>query len=177
MMWPLFGACLTILGSGGAGFCICMERKQRLEQLALFSRAFALIAGEVSYSRSCLPEIFRETAQKMEDRASCPLKETFEMIGTRLEDGGGPDMETVWREEMQRCLAATKLRRQEKEQILSFSKAVWYPDGERQQTAVLSFVESMEQAFLGAKQTEREANRITMALCLAAGCLTAILLV
>ncbi len=176
MIWSVVGAILTLAGSAGAGVCICRERQQRIRQLTLFSRVFTLIAGEVGYGRIPMPGIFLEVSGKLEAQPDA-LGEMLFRVGQRLEDGSGQGLDRIWREELEPFLSQTGLREPEKERILSFPHAVWYPDGQRQQEAVVAFAKEMEETAQTARLALREENRMTMALSLAAGALAAILLV
>lgn len=176
-MLSTIGACLTLGGSFGAGCCICMERKTRAAQLQILGRAFELTAGEIAYSRIPMPDVFTEIGEKMKKPEFIRLGDTFIRIGGRLNDSSGQDLAEVWQEEMSSFLKETKLGRDEKEQVLSFPAAVWYLDGERQQTAVLAFAEDMHKAAQEAGQRAARENRATMAVSLSCGILAAILLI
>lgn len=175
-MLKLIGACLIVVGATGAGGCICTERACRIRQLEALARTFSLIAGEISYSRISLPEIFMETGEKLKEPADFGIGPVLVRIGGRLFDGSGQDIREVWQEEMRMLLSETKLRVQEKELVLSFPDAVWFLDGLRQQTAVTEFARTLQEAAQQAGKRRREEDRITMAFCLACGFLAAILL-
>lgn len=176
-MLSLAGAILTLAGSFGAGYSICMERKNRTAQLQILGRAFALISGEIAYSHIPLAEVFLEIGEKIRKPEFWQLGEVFLQIGSRLNDSSGQDFAAVWQEEMDSFLRGTKLNEKEKERVLSFPAAVWYLDGERQQKAVLEFAGNMKTAAAQAQVKAAEENRITLAVSLACGALAAILLV
>ena len=176
MNWSYLGACLLLVGSAGAGMCVCRERKQRLHQMSLFAGVFEQIAVEMGYSRISLPEIFLELSEKMDGGPDGKLGETLGRIGRRMEDGRGQGVEKLWQEEIGAYLEDVRIPKPQREKILIFPRAVWYPDGQRQQAAVLAFSEEMEQAVQDARRRRREEDRVTMALGVAAGCLLAILL-
>lgn len=176
-MFKLIGACLTVAGAIGAGGCVCMERQCRIRQLEALARAFSLIAGEISYSRISLPEIFMETGEKLKGPEDFGVGSILLQIGERLLDGSGQDMTVVWKEEMGNFLGETKLRAQEKNLVLSFPDAVWFLDGPRQQSAVAEFAQRLHKTARLAGEARKEEDRVTMAFCIAGSILTAILLV
>lgn len=175
-MIRLIGACLTIGGMAGAGMCICMERDLRVRQLKGLGQVFEMVAGEISYSCISLPEVLTEIGRKLSEVGTEEVGAVLYRAGVRLCDGSGQDVETVWTEEMEPFLGQTKLEKQEKELVLSFPAAVWFLDGPRQQTAVLSFAHKLQEAALLAQEKERETNRLTMAASLAGGVFAAIML-
>ncbi len=177
MMLTWIGAVLTIIGSAGAGACICAERKKRAMQLALLGRAFELTAGEIAYSRISLPEVFTEVGEKLKMQEQERLGETLEKIGNRLADGSGQDITLVWQEEMGDYLKQTGLKAAQKEQALAFPLALCYQDGQRQQAAVLDFAAGMQEAAFKTAERAAEENRITIAASLALGAFAAILLI
>lgn len=175
-MIALIGAFLTMAGAVGAGICICMDREGRVRQLRSLERAFEVMAGEISYSRISLPEVLKETGEKMPAQGFEAIGAALCRIGDRLCDGSGQDVETVWKEEMEGFLKQTKLAGQEKELVLSFPSAVWFLDGPRQQAAVLAYAQGMREAACLAQKKKQEENRLTMALSLACGAFAAIML-
>lgn len=154
-----------------------MERRCRVRQLEALARTFSLIAGEISYSRISLPEIFAETGEKLKGPGDFCVGTALSRIGQRLFDGSGQDMETVWKEEMGSFLGETRLRAQEKNLVLSFPDAVWFLDGPRQQAAVIEFSERLRETARLAGGAQKEEDRVTMAFCIAGSILAAILLV
>lgn len=64
-MLSAVGACVTVAGSIGAGYCLCREKSERAAQLFLLGRMFEMTAGEIGYSRSFLPDIFSETGRRL----------------------------------------------------------------------------------------------------------------
>lgn len=174
--WKLAGAACTLAGAAGTGLCICRERRLRAEQLSVLEKVFSQAAGEISYSRIPLPEIFAETGERLRETPDFGLGEVLLRIGKRLRDGSGADMGRVWREEMDAFLKKTKLSAAEKGLILSFPEAVWFLDGKRQEAAVLEYAARMHEAAGLVQKRRREEDKITMAFCLALSAMAAILL-
>lgn len=176
-------------GAFGAGICICRDRERRIAALLTFQRAFFWMAGEISYSRICLPEVLMEVGTRL--RGGCgsgrrapkeaPEGKDFGLgsalvrIGKRLEDGSGQDVQKVWQEEMTGLLAHTGLKERERELVLSFPEAVGFADGARQKEAVAEFAQSMHREAAAAQKQRKEEDKITMAFCAACG-LTAVIL-
>lgn len=175
-LWKLTGVFLVTAGAAGAGMCICRDRRSRILQLKALEHAFTVIAGEISYSRISLPEIFWETGEKMYGTEGQRLGRCLLKIAGRLGEGSGQDIRKVWQEEMGAYLSAAKLKEPEKLLVLSFPDAVWFLDGPRQEAAVAGFADEMEKRSGDAQQKCSQEDRMTMAFSLAAGMLTAILL-
>lgn len=170
------GVFMIMAGAVGTGICICRDRCSRVLQLKALERAFFLVAGEISYSRISLPEIFVEVGEKMYKTEEGKLGDCIYRIGERMQENRGQDIGTVWQEEMSGYLAGTKLEEQEKKLVLSFPEAVWFLDGPRQETAVNEFARELQARLAGAQQKRSQEDRMTMAFCLAAGIMAAILL-
>lgn len=175
-MLKLIGVCLILGGALGVGICICSDRRSRVSQLKQLARAFYLIAGEISYSRISLPEIFLEVGEKMDAASGQGPGSCLYRIGERLQEGGGQDIRTVWQEEMSAYLSQTKLKELEMQLALSFPDAVWFLDGTRQEAAVNGFSQELQKAAQQAQLKRDSEDRMTLALCLSAGVMAAILL-
>lgn len=175
-MLRLIGVCLILTGALGVGICICSDRRSRVAQLEALECAFGLIAGEISYSRISLPEIFLEVGEKMNAPSGMEPGSSLYRIGGRLQEGGGQDIRTVWQEEMNAYLSQTKLKEPEKKLALSFPDAVWFLDGTRQEAAVNRFSQEFYKSVEEAQQRCKSEERMTLALCLSAGVMAAILL-
>lgn len=175
-MLRLIGVCLILTGALGVGICICSDRRSRIAQLEALECAFDLIAGEISYSRISLPEIFLEVGEKMNAPLGMEPGSSLYRIGGRLQEGGGQDIRTVWQEEMSAYLSQTKLKEPEKKLALSFPDTVWFLDGTRQEAAVNRFSQELQKAAQQAQLRRSSEDRTTLALCLAAGVMVAILL-
>lgn len=172
----LAGILFVTAGAAGVGVCICRERGGRVAALKALENAFCLIAGEISYSRISLPEIFLEMGEKMYGAEGRRLGRRLLMIGERLQEGRDQDIGRVWREEMSAYLEETELFAQEKALVLSFPEAVWFLDGQRQEAAVKEFAQQLCRRAEEAQQKCGAQDRMTMAFCLAAGVMAAILL-
>ncbi|MBQ7839049.1 MAG: stage III sporulation protein AB [Lachnospiraceae bacterium] len=174
MMTVWLGAGLLIFGAVGVGTCICRERREHTGQLKNLEQAFLIISGEIGYSRISLPEILKDTGEKIAPKD--PVGNAFLQIAARLCDGSGQDIRDIWQEEMEKVLGMSRLTAQEKELICSFPDTVWYLDGERQQSAVRKFAQRIGEAAMCAAQKEQEENRVTMMVSLACGIFTALML-
>lgn len=175
-MLKLTGVCLILAGALGVGICICSDRRNRVLQLGALERAFSYIAGEISYSRISLPEIFLEVGEKMDAASGMEPGSTLYRIGKLLQEGGGQDIRTVWQKEMSAHLSGTKLKEQEKKLVLSFPDAVWFLDGTRQEAAVNRFSKELQKSAEEAQKKRGSEDRMTLAICLSAGAMAAILL-
>lgn len=170
------GLVLVAAGAAGTGICICRDRRTRILQLRALEQAFSMIAGEISYSRISLPEIFWEVGEKLYGTEGRILGGCLFGIGGRMREGGGMDIRRVWQEEMSGYLSASKLAAPEKELVLSFPGAVCFLDGPRQEAAVAGFAAEMRKRSEEAQKKRGQEDRMTMAFCLAAGAMAAILL-
>lgn len=175
-LWKLTGIFLVAAGTAGAGLCICRDRRSRILQLTALGHAFSMIAGEISYSRISLPEIFREVGEKMYGAERQRLGRCLLEIAGRLQEGSGQDIRRVWQEEMGTYLSASKLEKPEKTLVLSFPDAVWFLDGPRQEAAVIGFADELQKRAEEAQQRRSQEDRMTMAFYLATGAMAAILL-
>lgn len=189
-MLKLIGGCMAVAGAVGAGICVCVDRKRRIAQLTALEKAFSLMAGEISYSRACLPEILTETGQRLRERygnptgfgrgageeTACLLGDALAQVGRRLGDGSGQDVQRVWKEEMGVYLSRTALKCGEKGLALSFPDTVYFLDGLRQEAAVREFADRMQEAASSARLSQKQENRITMAFCIALSLMAVIVL-
>lgn len=179
-MLSALGACVTITGSVGAGYCFCREKSARARQLFLLGRMFELAAGEIGYSRSFLPEIFAGTGRRLfrgGQKEAEALGSVLLRVGERMLDEKGQPVETIWEEEMGAFLKTLFLTEQEKQEVLSFPDAVCYLDGERQKQAVERFAADFSERAKDARQKAGQEKKTVMAVSMACGMMAALLLV
>lgn len=179
-MLSVVGACVTIAGSVGAGYCLCREKSQRAAQLFLLGRMFEMAAGEIGYSRSFLPEIFSQTGRRLcraQQEAAEELGNALTRAGLRMLDEKGQPVETIWAEEVGTFLKTLFLTADERREVLSFPDAVCYLDGERQKQAVERFAAAFLERAKEASQKAVQEKRTVMAVSTACGMLAALLFV
>lgn len=179
-MLSAVGACVTVVGSIGAGYCLCREKSERAAQLFLLGRMFEMTAGEIGYSRSFLPDIFSETGRRLgraQKGASAELGSVLIRAGERMLDEKGQPVETIWKEEMGIFLKKLLLTADEEREVLSFPDAVCYLDGERQKQAIERFAVIFRERAEEALKKAGQEKRTVMAVSAACGMLTALLLV
>lgn len=174
MLLRWIGLCLTLLGAAGTGAGICREREGRVRQLELLGGLFSRIAGEIAYGRTGMPEILTQIGGSMTRSGETALGTVLEEIGKGLLAGEG--METLWRKQFGAYLGQTGLREEERRLLLSFPALVSFPDTGRQKKAVQDFAGDLARRAAAAGKRAGEEKRVTMAVSLAGGALTALLL-
>lgn len=179
-MLSVLGACVTVAGSIGAGYCLCWEKSERAAQLFLLGRMFELAAGEIGYSCSFLPEIFAETGKRLGRDSRGTEKELGDVLiraGERMLDERGQPVETIWEEEMGAFLKTLFLTAEERREVISFPAEICYLDRERQKQAVERVGADFSERAGEALRKAGQEKRTVMAVSMACGMMAALLLV
>lgn len=86
-MQRVIGAVLILTATSGAGYIYCRELKAYLDRMLYLRYIFSLIKGEINYSCSPLPEVFREVAGRIKKPYRTWLLATSNVLETRDETG------------------------------------------------------------------------------------------
>lgn len=171
-IFHITGVLLVVTGSAGLGIGICMEQRLRIRELESFEKFLRLSAGEISYGKTRLSELFAEVGEHMGQQMGNLLSK----IGERLDDGKGDSFEEIWREEMAGFLRESHLKKEERRLIMAFPAEFGFPDVQRLQMALERLGMEIGQKVKRQRQQQINQERVTMALCLAGGVAAAILL-
>ena len=170
-MLTFLGGGLVVTGAAGLGICLCRERRMRVKELLLIERFLILAAGEIAYAQTGMPGVLYETGERFGGRFGSALMNA----GCRLQDEKGMTLERIWQEEMTFYLQKSCLKKEERDLLLSFPGQLGFSDGKRQQNAIEKMALETGSRVQCMQQQLHSLEKMTMALCLSGGIVTAIL--
>jgi len=171
-MLTVWGVVLTVAGAAGIGVCLCQEYRYRAGELFLLEKAFWLAAGEVSYARTGIPQLFRAVGERLNGA----LGNVFCDMSRLLEDGSGQSLDKIWRQKMEPYLHMTHLNNEEIRYILAFPEAIGFLDGERQREAMERYAKEMGRLGEEVRSQLAQKQRSIMAMAVSGGIMAAVLL-
>lgn len=107
-MQKLIGALLILTATAGAGYVYCGELKRYLGTMIYLRYVMSLIRGEIGYSHSPLPEVFKEVAGRVRQ----PYKMWLSGLAEEMEKRNGSGFGRIWNRQIERSLSVLKLKRE-----------------------------------------------------------------
>lgn len=156
---------------------MCRQMRGQTEQLFLLGSLFEELAGEIGYSRACLPELLQSSGRRLlETPSGITLGEALLRVSGRMEEERGQCLEEIWEEEMGRFLESGRLSPEKRRWLLRFPDLLGYPDGGRQQESVERLAQRFCRAGEELRQRSERESRAILAVSAACGLLTVVLL-
>lgn len=148
-MLRVLGGFMIMAGCLGLGLWYREQFNGRLKAVRELIRVLELLAGEVGYGRSTLPECCRHAAGSV----PAPFDKALGRVGTEMRKNTGKTFGEVFREEFAGALDGLPLRNEDKESFLQFTRQASHADGQMQLRAM---EQGMELLCLTEKKLERE---------------------
>ena len=127
-MIKMLGACMILAGCFGLGLWYQGQFSGRIRALRMLSYILELLAGEVRYGRSTLPECCQHIVTYLEE----PFSEAFGRIGRRMEENVGLSFGEIFAEETEPILESLPIRQSDKEVFRRFALQTGFADGQMQ---------------------------------------------
>lgn len=116
-----------------------MQMKGRIKAIGALGDILGLLASEVGYGRSTLPECCGYAAR----HSHSPFREAFLSVSRRMEENRGESFGEAFREEMGRALEGLPLEAEDKEAFLQFTEHTGFADGRLQLRAIEQSMERL----------------------------------
>lgn len=143
------GGCMIISGCLGLGFWYRSQLIGRIRGLSLLQEILELLAGEIRYGGSTLPECCRRIAGRLQ----APFDGAFDKIHVRMQENTGICFAQVFRECMAEPLKGLPLREADREAFLRFVPLSGFPDSQMQLRAIEQSRKQLENTI---EELERE---------------------
>lgn len=136
-MLKLLGGCMIFSRCLGLGMWYRSQLEGRLKALRCLRNILELLAGEVRYGRSTLPECCSRTARYL----SPPFDAAFREIGEKMEENTGEAFGETFREEMAAVLSRLPIKDKDREDFFRFTSQTGFMDSQMQLHAIEQSVE------------------------------------
>jgi len=117
-----------------------MWLKGRIQSLRSLENILNLLAGEVRYGRTALPECCLHTARHLPE----PFREAFLKVGRQMEENTGTSFGEVFRRELGMALEGLPLEAEDRENFLSFTFQTGFMDDQMQLRAMEQGMELLQ---------------------------------
>jgi len=172
-MLKAIGAVMIMASATGIGLSFSADLKKHCMELRILKQLIYMLRGEIKYTKTPLPEAFLHMAVRLPEPFAGFLRETAEEMGGM--DGRG--FGELWREQIRKCLSATHLKREEKEQLGDLGDVLGYLDLEMQLSSIELYLERLEICIRDAQEAIATKQKVYQSLGVAGGIFLVILLV
>lgn len=171
-MLKLAGALMIIVSAGGIGISCSVDVKRYCMELRLLKQMLYMLRGEIKYTKTPLEEAFLAISVRMPEPFSLFLKRTAE----EMENLDGRTFGELWRDQIQKGLAGTKLKREDREQLGVLGEILGYLDLEMQLSSIELYLEQLEIRIRDAQESLTGKQKLYQSLGVAGGIFLVILL-
>ena len=172
-MLKILGSILVLACSAGLGAAGSLDLKRHCMELRLLKQAVYMLRGEIRYSKAPLPEAFEALAK----RIPAPFSDFFSHLAEELSRPGGKNLDVLWREEIDRSLKQSSLKKEEKEKLGHMGEGLGYLDLEMQLSTIELYLEQLEEDITLSQEEIRTKQKLYQSLGVAGGIFLVILLV
>lgn len=170
-MLSLVGSFLVISGCIGFAGSICRDLNLRLKLLKQIRGIYENMKYYISYQKAAVPEALL----RLSEREQGPFGEAFEVIYKGIYEGN-KNLTLLWKEEMDKVLQSTPLKRQEKKLIYDFPSCLGFMEENAQARALEELLRETALQIEQLEQEKRNKNKMVMSLGVSVGILISILL-
>ncbi len=171
-MLRVIGVLLLMAGSVGTGWSIKEKWKASLEVLYQMRQILEMFQNEIAYSRASLPEACSRIGARVEE----PYRGAFISIREEMLANRGLPFDTIWKEEMKKCLEKLPAAGGDKRVFLDFGSCIGYMDGEMQAEAVEQYVHKLNISIERMEKDMWNKYKVIMSLSIMGGLMLAIML-
>lgn len=159
-MARILGSCMIFSGCLGLGIWYRLQMAGRIRTLRHMIHILDLLAGEVRYGRTTLPECCSRLARYLAE----PFQEVFLQVGRRMEENTGTSFGEVFREEMEEKLREMPLQEEDRDNFFRFTGQTGFADGQMQLHAIEQSAELLKRTVEKLEQENAEKCRMAVGL-------------
>lgn len=171
-MMKIVGAILILCGCCGLGRKVVSGYRDRVDALQELCNILELMAGEIHYERSSLPQCCERVAPHLHP----PFSATFRRISERMKENQGVSFAGVFRQETADALKQRPLRRVDREKFWEFTETTGFADSDMQVRALRRSVEHLKEEKQKLLDEEKEKGRVVRGLSIMSGLLIVLIL-
>lgn len=172
-MLKWLGIALVVGGCTAMGAALGGELSGRVAQLREMRKMAVVLQGEIRYGNATLNEAFHRTAS----RVRSPFRELLDRAACQMEEYRGEGLAFIFRENAERELAASPLKKEERELLYSLGESMGYLDAQMQMNSLELFLEQVNLACEQAVLEQQNKTKVYHYLGLMGGLFLAIILI
>jgi len=162
---------MVIVGCIGFAGSLCRDLSMRLKLLKQIQRIYEDMKYYIAYQKAALPEALLRLSEKWQE----PFGEAFEKVYKGIYEGR-ENLSTLWREQMDKVLLNTPLKKQERKLLYDFPSCLGYMEENAQARALEELLRETSLRIGQLEQEKRNKNKMIMSLGVSVGILISILL-
>ena len=170
-MLRLIGSLMVICGSVGFAGSLCGELNLRLKLLKQIRGIYENMKYHISYQKMTIPEALLRLSEKEQ----APFGAAFEAVCKGIYEGE-ENLSTLWKVQMDKALAHTPLKKQEKKLLYDFPFCLGFMEENAQAKALEELLRETALQIEQLEQDKRNKNKMIMSLGVSVGILISILL-
>lgn len=170
MYLRILGAFLVIIASTGIGIYFGSNVKDRLEKLCMLKQQFSMIRGDISYSKTPLPEALYNMGERLEkDLSATEFQNFYKEVSKRLMARPGIPFQKIWEDAVEHYLEKTTLNKNDLQLLSSLGGQFGYLDRDMQLKTIDLYLARLEEDRLLEVQKAGEKMRLYKILGILAG--------
>ncbi len=170
-MLQLTGCFMVIGGCIGFAGSLCRDISLRLALLKQIQGIYESLKYYIAYQKAAVPDALLELSRKEPE----PFGEAFEAVYTGIYEGK-ENLPLLWKEQMDKVLTRTPLKRQEKKLLYDFPFCLGFMEENAQAKALEALLHETALQIEQLEQEKRNKNKMIMSLGVSVGILISILL-
>lgn len=168
----LVGALLILLASSLIGFGFAAHYRERPRQLSQLRTALQSLEAEITYGLTPVHDAALHLAAQLPH----PVKQFFETLAERIEEGQGQPLSVIWEETLEAFWPRTALRTNEKEVWRQFGLTLGQSDRANQQKYIQLALSHLEREEKEARTAQQQYEKMVKSLGFLGGILIILLL-
>lgn len=172
-MLKLAGGVLTILVGSLLGWCFAWEQDRICQEMRYLQGLMMRLRGELWYSRTVLPEIFKRLAGEMKE----PYDRWLAQMADRMHRKDSGDLTEIWNQEVDTYLTKNVLPEEERLRLMELGSLLGHADIEMQIRYLDHYLERLSDAVKKRQSVLGEKKKLYRSLGMIGGILIAVMLI
>ncbi len=152
----------------GAGFWAASQWRERLQTLLLLRQMIFHLKGEITHSRTALPEAFFSVGKRFQ-KCRDDIPGLFIRAADRMSKEGILPFFTIWQAEIEMLPKDFPMAPPDRQALLSMGEQLGYADGAMQERTLLLYLEQLDESISFLRRELAVRTRLYRSLGIAAG--------
>lgn len=168
------GAALIMFGTTYYGWFLCFRQKNRIRRLKAIKETLLILAGQIRYGYTSIPEAFMNIAQKS---SYSYIREFYTYVAKQLKSSTCQDFSVVWKKAVTLYVQDIYLSQEDCRVLENVGNMPLYLDGQMQIKLLNEAVAEFDQILMEAQGQIQEKCRIYKCTGFAAGVFLVLILI
>lgn len=163
---------MVLIASAAIGWYASERVRQRTVQLRELERALMLLAGDIRYAKTALPEAVEKLARHHDGS----FTEFFRTVAAQMQEYSGISLTEIWKQQTDESFKSSALNAADKQLIAGLGEMLGVLDAQMQQNTLELVISQLKAEIAAASVKEREKVYLFRALGVLAGIFITVML-